>query len=178
VGSTTIPDAGITQRYLIGPNSITKAGLVSLATANVEGDPADGDYFGHRVAVVNLAPGEVSTPANVRMVVGAPGKDSAAGADTGQVHVLEWSTDPGASDVVVARGSGGLPGTQASMNLLGLSFLATGGALYVGSPYGEPAVYALSWADLVTGQVTVAQTLTPGAGGIPAGAFAFGATLG
>lgn len=177
VGTATIADAGVVQRYRVEATGYTAASNVTLATGDVDGDPADGDYFGQRVAVVNLAPGEVSTGANVRIVVGTPGKDGAAGPDTGQVNVLEWSATPGATDVVVERGASGLPGTQASMNLLGLSFTSVGQNLYLASPYGEPTVYALSWPDLVAGRISAARTFTPGAGGIPADAVAFGATL-
>lgn len=179
--ATAVADAGLVMRLVVGAGGLTPCGDITRATAAVDGDLGDGDYLGQRVMVVNLAPTQVSTPATVRVVVGIPGEDGAAGADTGAFQVFGWRADPGADDVVIRRtgDSGtGLPGQAASMDLLGLSAAASAERLYVASPYGQAGVYALGWSDLAAGTVGVVETWQPGVGGVPAGGRAFGAALG
>ena len=175
---TVVADAGLVMRFTVSVTGVTQIADLSRATVDVDGDLSDGDYFGQRVLVVNLAPTQVSTADTLRLVVGVPGEDDpTVGADTGAVAVFTWRDDPGSTDVTIRHGAqdSGLLGTASAMDLLGLSVAASTQYLYVACPYGEAAVYALAWADLATGVVSAVATWQAGIDGIPADGRALGA---
>ncbi|WP_239088548.1 hypothetical protein [Planosporangium mesophilum] len=173
-----VVDAGVLMRFQVTTTGLTQMEDVSQATAGFDGAIEDGDYFGEKVAVVNLAPDDVATPDTVKIVVAAPGEDLGSLVDAGSVHVFGLEAEPGQHDLTVKHGSGGLPGSAVEQELLGLSFAASSRGLTLANPYGGQAVYVIAWPDLAAGTATPRQVWRPGAGGVPAGGVAFGAAIG
>jgi hypothetical protein len=159
-----VADAGLVHRYRLTTTAAAHAGAVTQQVAE------DGDYFGERVRVANIAPGAVSTPQTLLVAVGAPGQDLGGTPDAGQVSVF------GASDVELDRRPGALPGSPIAQELIGSYLGSSATRLFVAAPYSG-TVYGLSWAELAEGRTTPDTTLTAGAGGIAAG-VAFGAAIG
>ncbi|WP_407554726.1 integrin alpha [Streptomyces sp. Pv4-95] len=179
----TAADAGLIQVVQIPSSGAYKeVNAADRGTTDVEGDPTAGDFFGQRVAIANTAPGSVGTAATMKLAVGVPGHDVTGASDAGAVQVLPALGAAGASDKILARGGGILPGTAAQRDFAGMGLAVSATDLYVGVPYGKSAgessgvVYVLPWAVAGGGTGTV-RTLKPGADGIPDAGRSFGAVI-
>jgi hypothetical protein len=171
-------DAGKVHRYHVTATGAAGVNGVSEGFEGLPGIAEDGDYLGERVLVVNTAPGEVATPQTLLVAVAAPGQDLAGAVDAGTVQVFGAAANPITSSVLLQRGDTALPGSPLGRELLGLGLGATRQHLYLASPYGDGAVYALAWSDLAAGSTTPIKVWRPGEGGLPADEVAFGAAIG
>ena len=173
-----IADAGKVHRYHVTSTGLTGVEGIVHGGQGLSGSAEDGDYFGEKVLVVNTRPDEVATPQTLLVAVAAPGQDLAGASDAGNVSVFGAAATTVPGSAVVQRSAAGLPGSPTAQELIGLAMGGSAEHLYVASPYGDPAVYALSWSDLAAGTVSPAQIWRPGDGGVPAGETAFGAAIG
>ena len=174
----TVVDAGLVHRYRLTSTGAAHAGGITQETRGNGSVAEDGDYFGERVRVANIAPDAVSTPQTLLVAVGAPGEDLAGTPDAGQVSVFGAAADPVLPlDVDLDRRAGALPGSPVEQELIGSHLGGSATRLFVAAPYSGGTVYGLSWAELAEGRMTPATTLTAGADGIATGA-AFGAAIG
>ncbi|MFE5493256.1 VCBS repeat-containing protein [Streptomyces virginiae] len=172
-------DAGAVQVFrLDAAGAFTETAWIDQNVASVLGEAGAGDHFGQRVAAVNTAANDVSTPTETRVAVGVPGEEGSNGlVDRGQVHILPLVGPSGDSDVVLAPGYG-VPTTAAARQYAGMSIGGSGAGLYVGMPYGPVegrAVHLFPW-NVGTGGAPT-QTFKPGEGGIPADAATFGTVV-
>ncbi|MFG1610655.1 DNRLRE domain-containing protein [Actinoplanes sp. NPDC049265] len=169
---TTVADGGQVQRFHV----TAAATFVELPA--ISGTPADGNYLGESVAVVNTAPASEGSNATMFIAAGAPGEDLGETSDAGRVRVYPALVDPITAPVLLDRRDGSLAGEPRTAELVGTSLTAGATRLWVGTPYGDPAVHGFPWADLAAGTAAPATVHRPGDGGIPAGATAFGSAIG
>ncbi|MEU9619075.1 VCBS repeat-containing protein [Streptomyces sp. NPDC048155] len=175
----SIVDAGAVQVYQIkADGTVAETQWIDQDVPDVEGEAEPRDFFGQRLAAVNTTTNVVSTPATMRLAVGVPGEEPAAGqADQGGVALFSMLGAPGAADSWIEPGAG-IPSQPAPRQFAGMSLGGNPALLYVGMPYGPEAgraVYGFSWNTANGG--TPSQTFRPGEGGLPAGGVAFGATV-
>ncbi|SCL24446.1 Repeat domain-containing protein [Micromonospora inyonensis] len=164
-------DAGLVHRFHVKPdNTVTE--LPSIYGSQ------DGTYLGERVLVINTAPASEANLSTMFIAVGVPGDDVWSVPDSGQIRVIPALADPIGTPLSIHRRSSSIPGQPRQHELIGTSLAGTSQRLYVGTPYGTPAVYGFTWADLAGGSVVPVLTWAPGSGGIPAGETAFGAAIG
>ncbi|MFB7086646.1 VCBS repeat-containing protein [Streptomyces sp. NPDC056296] len=178
-----IPSAGMVSVVRVqSTGAATTVATIDATVADVEGDPASGDFFGQRVTLANTDASVVTGAATARLAVGIPGRDVGAVKDAGVVQVFKpLDASLGSSDKVLSRAASGslLPGVATARDYLGTSLRSGPNALYVGVPYSkEPAtskgaLYSLTWAAVDTGTGT-ATLYRPGAGGIPDAGTSFG----
>jgi hypothetical protein len=166
------------QRFHLTATGFTELPSISQDTAGVIGDSEDGDFFGERVVVVNTAPAAEASPTTLLLAVGSPGQDRSGAADSGGVRVLPAAEATIPGTVSVHRVAGSLPGAPTGLELVGLSLGASSQDLYVGTPHGDAAVYAIPWSSLAAGSAAPTRTWRPGVDGVPAGGLSFGATVG
>ncbi|MCP3755998.1 VCBS repeat-containing protein [Streptomyces sp. TBY4] len=174
----TITDAGAVQVFrLDAAGAYTQTGWIDQNSTNVLSVSEPGDHFGQRVAAVNTAVNDVSTPTETRMAIGVPGEDGSNGvADRGQVQIMPLIGSPGTSDVLIAPGAG-MPLDEPRM-YVGLSIAAGPAGFYVGAPYGSAAARAVYlYPHNVTSSGAPTQTFKPGEGSIPADAVTFGTAV-
>ncbi|MFC4018900.1 hypothetical protein ACFOW4_13235 [Micromonospora sp. GCM10011542] len=170
--NTAAPDAGLVHRFHVtAANTLNELPAITYSSE-------DGDQLGERVLVVNTAPASESTTSTMFLAVGVPGEDAGAKADTGRVRIFPALANPVGTPLTIERAPASLPGTAVTQELLGTSLGATSQQLYVGSPYGDPAVYGFTWSSLAGGSAAPTSTWKPGQGGIPAAETAFGAGIG
>jgi hypothetical protein len=169
---TTAADTGLVQRFHVTVGET----FTELPAITIEG--ADGDYLGEDVAVVNTASSQEAGNTTMLIAVGAPGRDNGETLDAGRVLVFPALANPVSSPLVIDRRAASLPGGPRSQELIGTSLTATPTQLYVGTPYGDAAVYGFTWPSLFQGGTAPAKTWKPGQGNIPAGAVAFGTAIG
>jgi hypothetical protein len=94
------------------------------------------------------------------------------------VTVIAGGAPTVASDVVVKRTIGALPGTPARAELIGAWISSDGTSLLVANPYGNTkAVYAIPWSNLAAANPAPTVTYVPGQGGLPS-ASSFGLAVG
>ncbi|MFF7332955.1 FG-GAP repeat protein [Streptomyces sp. NPDC008150] len=179
IGTTT--DAGSIAVLQVDPQgALHEINSIDRDTADVEGDPTQGDHFGFNVTVQNQDTSVVTTADTARIAVGVPGDDSAA-ADGGAVQVFSMLGTPGTGDRILTRG-GLLPGTAHARDYVGMSVGSSASTLFVGIPYskagGEEAGTAayLNWATAWSGSGTT-YPIQPGSGGVPAAGTAFGRVM-
>ncbi|MER0241084.1 S1 family peptidase [Streptomyces sp. HSW2009] len=137
----------------------------------VSGASEPGDHFGDQIAIVNTAPRAQSTAATMRIAVGVSGEDIGSAPDAGAVQTFSLLGAPGNSDLWIAPGSAGIPGSPGTDQYVGHNIHFTGTKLYVGMPYGPSSygsLHALPMSNAIAGG-TVAQVTTyqPGTGGLP-----------
>lgn len=171
-------DAGLVQRFHIKTTGYTELPAVAQSTPGISGGDEDGDYFGEHVLVVNTDPAAEASPQTLLLAVGSPGEDLVSTADAGTVRVFAAAANPIASDVTVERGAASLPGAAIGQEFIGTALGGTSQYLYVGSPYGDAAVFGFSWSGVAAGSAAVTQTWKPGLGGLPVEEIAFGAVIG
>ncbi|MGY3520230.1 hypothetical protein ACVMYR_28385 [Micromonospora sp. PTRAS2] len=171
--STPAPDAGMVQRFHVkSTNTFSEMPAITFASE-------DGDYLGEKVVLVNTTPASEGTTATMFLAIGVPGEDAGTGArDSGRVRVFPALATPIGTPVTIERGAASLPGTPTMQELIGTSLGATSQQLYVGTPYGDPAVYGFTWASLAAGSAVPTAVWKPGHGGMPADETAFGAVIG
>ncbi|MGW5396561.1 integrin alpha [Streptomyces sp. NPDC003952] len=174
----TITDAGAVQVFrLAAAGAYTQTSWIDQDSTNVLSVSEPGDHFGQRVAAVNTAANDVSTPTATRVAIGVPGEDGSNDvADRGQVQIMPLIGSPGTSDVLIAPGAG--MSVDESRLYVGLSIAAGPAGFYVGAPYGSAAahaVYLYPYNVASGGEPT--QTFKPGEGGIPADAATFGTVV-
>jgi hypothetical protein len=159
---------------------------ISQGEAGVQGTAEPGDRFGQRVAGVNLTPGAVGSNAAMLLAVGVPGEDTDAGVDAGGVEVFSLSGAPGSTDVWVAPGERGVPGSAGPRDYTGMSVSSGGPQLYVGVPYGDSAdraVLGIPWTGVdgtvspLPAVISPVRVWRPGLDGVPAGGVVFGAVV-
>lgn len=185
INGTVLRDAGVVETQTATATEVvfTRA-IVDMAVIpptggmppRVVNDQHDGAYFGERVHLVNTTPAAEATAASVLMAVGVPGFDTTV-PDAGKTRVMSPTLANERARTVTRDGSV-LPGVPLTNELIGTALGGSAQHLYVASPYGDPAVYALAWSDLAAGTVAPTHLWKPGAGGIPAGEVAFGAAIG
>lgn len=178
------PSAGSVAIVRIPPSgAFTEISAFDAGTTDVEGDPVAGDFLGQRVALTNTAPAITGTATTLRLAASVPGYDVGTTTDAGAIHTFPALGAAGASDKIITRGDGLLPGTATARDYAGMGLATSSTDLYVGVPYskssGEPggAVYIVPWKDLVSGGTDPVTTLKPGSGGIPGSDTAFGAVI-
>ncbi|MDG4832664.1 hypothetical protein O7627_25630 [Solwaraspora sp. WMMD1047] len=176
-GPTGIVDTGVVQRFHITDSGFTELPVIAQHIVGIPSGDEEGDYFGERVHLVNLAPGSEATAQNLLLAVSAPGEDTGSAADAGVVLVFGAAANPISGYATVERGAAGLSGTPIAQELIGVSIAGDQTHLYVASPYQERAVYALPWSALATGSATPQHVWRAGEGGFPAAAVAFGAAV-
>ncbi|MGB2567587.1 hypothetical protein ACPFP2_03920 [Micromonospora citrea] len=171
--NTPAPDAGMVQRFHVkSTNTFTELSAITFASE-------DGDYLGEKVVVVNTDPGSEGTDATMFLAIGAPGEDAGSSVvDFGRVRVFPALADPIGTPETIARSASSIPGSPIAQELVGASLGATSQQLYVGTPYGDPAVYGFTWASLAGGSAAPTSTWKPGLNGMPADETAFGAVIG
>ncbi|MEW2381388.1 DNRLRE domain-containing protein [Micromonospora sp. NPDC047707] len=170
--NTPAPDAGMVHRFHV------TAGATYTELPGITYSSEDGDYLGEKVVVVNTAPGSEGTNSTMFIAIGVPGEDEGTVSDSGRVRVFPALADPIGTPKTIHRQSGSLPGTATAQELIGTSLGATSQHLYVGSPYGDAAVYGVTWSGIASGSTAPTATWKPGQGNIPAGETAFGAAIG
>ncbi|MEU4147097.1 integrin alpha [Streptomyces parvulus] len=178
-----VPSAGMVSVVRIQPTgAVSTLATIDATVADVEGDPASGDFFGQRVTLANRDASVVTGPATARLAVAVPGRDVGAAKDAGVVQVFKpLDASLGSADKILSRAASGslLPGVATARDYLGTSLRSGANTLYVGVPYSkEPAtskgaLYSLTWAAVDAGQGT-ATLYRPGAGGIPDAGTSFG----
>ncbi|MER5599579.1 integrin alpha [Streptomyces sp. NPDC002265] len=177
----TVADAGGVAVVRIQPSgAYTEIAGIDANGLDVEGDPVAGDFFGQRVTIVNTNTSVVTSTANVRLAVGAPGKDTASVKDTGAIQIFRpLDASVGTADKLLVRGSG-LPGTATARDYNGLALASGTSNLYVGVPYSKAsdspkgALYVLPWTDIDGTTSTGTTTYKPGSAGLPDEGVAFG----
>lgn len=169
-------DTGMVHQYRVSGTTITHLAKVTQETTGIQGADEPGDLFGEKVLLANTNPAVAPTAQTMLIAVGAPGEDLGTVADAGTVRVFAAGTSTIAGDVAVERGT--LPGAPTARELVGFGMGGSATDLYVASPYGDRAVWALSWATLGARAVTVGKTWQPGVAGVPANAIAFGTQVG
>ncbi|MGX4657913.1 DNRLRE domain-containing protein [Micromonospora sp. SCSIO 07396] len=168
---TSVSDAGLLMRFHVTTgNTFTELPAVSYTSE-------DGDYLGEQVLVVNTAPASEATTQTMFIAVGAPGEDAGSVPDSGRVRIFPALAASIGTPVTIGRSSSSLPGLARAQELVGVSLAGNTQRLYVGTPYGDPAVHGFPWTSLAAGSATPAQTWTPGQGGLPADEVAFGAAV-
>ncbi|GID90870.1 hypothetical protein Adi01nite_02820 [Amorphoplanes digitatis] len=170
--SAELTDTGLVQRF-----HVTAAATFTELPA-ISAGAQDGAYLGEDVAVVNTAPAAEGTNATMFIAAGAPGEDVGETLDAGRVRVYPALANPVGTPVVIDRRESSLPGAARAQELIGTSLTAGPKRLYLGTPYGDAAVYAFTWSGLAAGTATPAITWKPGEGDLPAGAAAFGSAIG
>ncbi|PRY30453.1 hypothetical protein CLV70_1045 [Pseudosporangium ferrugineum] len=169
---TSAVDSGMVQRFHVtAPATFTELPPIS-------GTPADGNYLGEDVAVVNTSPAAEGSNTTMFLAAGAPGADVGEALDTGQVRVYPALVNPVGAPVLIDRRTGSLSGEPRAQELIGTSLTAGAKQLWIGTPYGAAEVHGFTWSGLASGGAAPANTWKPGDGGIPAGAAAFGAAIG
>jgi hypothetical protein len=168
---TTAADTGVVHRFHVTA-AATFNELPAITAA------ADGNYLGEDVAVVNTAPAAEGTNATMFIAVGAPGEDEGETLDAGRVRVFPALANPVGTPVMIDRRASSLPGEPHAQELIGTSISADAKQLYVGTPYGDAAVYGFTWSSLAGAATAPTVTWKPGEGNIPAGGVAFGAAIG
>ncbi|MFV2083560.1 hypothetical protein [Micromonospora sp. LOL_021] len=176
-GAAGIADTGVVQRFHVTDSGFTELPVLAQHIVGVPSGDEEGDYFGERVHLVNLAPGSAATAQNLLLAVGAPGEDTGSAADAGVIRVFGAAADPITGYATVERVSGALPGAPAAQELLGLAIAGNQTHLYVASPYSDQAVYAIPWSTLAAGSATPEHVWRAGEDGFPAGAVAFGTAV-
>jgi hypothetical protein len=172
-------DVGLVHQFRMSGTTITQLAAIDQNAANIADDNEAGDLFGEKVIVVNTNPSVAPTASTLLIAVGAAGEGtSGPGIDAGNVHVFAAGTATPSADTLVERVAGKLPGTPIGRELLGFGLGSSPSELFVASPYGDRAVWALSWSSLAAGAVTPSKTWVPGQAGMPAGAVAFGTQVG
>ncbi|MFY1697400.1 hypothetical protein [Solwaraspora sp. WMMA2101] len=174
-GAAGIADTGVVQRFHITDSGFTELPVLAQHIVGIPSGDEEGDYFGERVHLVNLAPGSAATAQNLLLAVGAPGEDTGPAADAGVVRVFGAAADPVSGYATVERGATALPGTPVAQELIGVSISGSPTHLHVASPYSDRAVYAIEWSTLAAGSATPQHVWRAGEGGFPAAAVAFGA---
>ncbi|MDG4763438.1 hypothetical protein O7632_04850 [Solwaraspora sp. WMMD406] len=175
-GTAGIADTGVVQRFHITDSGFTELPVIAQHIVGIGGGDEEGDYFGERVHLVNLAPGSAATAGNLLLAVAAPGEDTGSAADAGVVRVFGAAASPISGYATVERDAAGLPGTPVAQELVGVSIGGNQTHLHVASPYQDRAVYALPWSALAAGSATPQHVWRAGEDGFPA-AVAFGAAV-
>ncbi|MFJ3122572.1 FG-GAP repeat protein [Streptomyces sp. NPDC086993] len=173
-GIGNVPDAGGVAVVRIEPSGrVTEIKAFDAGTANVEGDPGAGDFFGQRVAITNTDTSVVTGTATVRLAVGIPGRDVDGVKDAGAIQVFKpLDSDIGAADRIIARGSAVLPGKPNPRDFTGISLRSGAVTLYVGIPYSkDPAtskgvLHTMPWSDIDGTTTGGTKTFQPGSGGL------------
>ncbi|WP_446212978.1 DNRLRE domain-containing protein [Micromonospora sp. IBSANI012] len=170
--NTPAPDAGLVHRFHVtAANTYTELPEI---TYNSE----DGDYLGEQVVVVNTAPASEGTNSTMFIAIGVPGEDAGdTTIDSGRVRVFPALANPIGTPVTIERNGSSLPGSVRGQELVGASLGATSKQLYVGTPYGDDAVYGFAWSSLAGGSTVPTQTWRPGQGGLPLDQKVFGAAV-
>ncbi|MEV4539349.1 hypothetical protein AB0J82_36810 [Asanoa sp. NPDC049518] len=172
-----IRDVGMVHQLRVSGASITEVTAMSQGSAGLGGSLEEGDQFGQAVALVNTNPAVAPNATTLQIAVGAPGEDNettSAGVDSGAVHVFAAGATLIAAKTI-ERAPSKLPGNPAELEFIGISIGASPDTLLVSAPFGAAkAVWALRWDDLAVGTTIPSGTFTPGNGGIPADAIAFG----
>lgn len=170
----TVPGAGGVTVLRIEPSGkYTEIKAFDAGTANVEGDPAAGDFFGQRVAITNTDTSVVTTTSTVRLAVGVPGRDVDGVRDAGAIHVFNpLDADIGTADKILKRGSGVLPGAPNARDFTGVALRSGTSVLYVGIPYSKDSattkgvLYTMPWTDIDGTTQVGTKTFQPGVGGL------------
>lgn len=188
-GAELAGGAGAGEVLIFGVSAtgtVTYDHTISQDVAGVQGTSEPNDRFGQKVAAVNLTPGTAAPEATMLVAVGVPGEDTDKGVDTGGVQVFSLTGAPGDSDVRLAPGDRGVPGTEGARDYTGMSLSDGGQQLYLGVPYGDSAdraVLGVPWSDLDGTVSPLPETISqiavwkPGQDGVPAGGVAFGAVV-
>ncbi|MFJ6011533.1 FG-GAP repeat protein [Streptomyces sp. NPDC092952] len=173
-GIGSVPDAGGVAVVRIEPSGrVTELKAFDAGTANVEGDPGAGDFFGQRVTIANTNTGVVTSTDTVRLIVGIPGRDVDGVKDAGVIQLFKpLDSDIGAADKIIKRGSDILPGKPNPRDFTGISLRSGSVTLYVGVPYSkDPAtskgvLYTMPWTDVDGTTSGGTKTFQPGSGGL------------
>jgi hypothetical protein len=175
---TSTPDTGVVHQFRIG-TSITELAYLNQDVAGVSDSNEPGDLFGEQVLVANTNPSAEASASTLLLAVGSPGEDNGSTVDSGRVMVVPAATNSISGDASVQRGTGGgLPGSVATRELLGIALAGTSTELLVASPHlMQQGVYALKWSELAAGRETVSSSMTPSSLSVT-GARAFGAQVG
>ena len=171
IGSAT--RAGSAQLFSSDTTALTPGTGLSQNTSGVGGTSEKGDAFGQTLAWIAPGLGDTKT----RLAVGAPGEDTAAGADTGIVQVFPMGSL--GSDLTWTQDSAGVPGVAQPFDAFGTSLSTVAGVtervLLVGVP--EDVSYTSGMVDVIPFS-GAPRLWAPGLSGVPAaGAVRFGAAV-
>ena len=165
--------AGSVQLFNSNTVTLTASTGLSQNTSGVGGTAEAGDVFGQTLAFVAPGLGDAKT----RLAVGAPGENTAAGADAGIVQVFPMGSL--GSDLTWTQDSAGVPGVAAAGDAFGAALATVAGVservLLVGVP--EDTAYTTGLVNVIPFS-GAPRLWAPGLGGVAAaGAVRFGAAI-
>lgn len=137
--------AGMAHLVYVSPGgSVRQLAAFTQDTAGITGSPETGDELGGGVVLANLDPtSTIAGPDTTMWAVAASTEETASG-NTGAVHVLRATWQPGVPDIWLESGRYGLPSDF--LNGIGMS-RASATHLHLS---GE-ACYAMPWRNLLEG---------------------------
>ncbi|MHB9859587.1 S1 family peptidase [Streptomyces sp. YIM S03343] len=159
---------------------VTQLSSLYQGATGIEGTAEAGDAFGQTLSAVRTTPGADGTASNTLLAVGVPGEDSTDATDCGTIYVFRLGDGTFTFIGTTRPGKSGIPGTVGASQKVGSAIQATGTDLYIGMPYGPApygSVYAVPWANILTGATQTVTTIKPGTGGLPAAGKRFGSAI-